>query len=343
MKNLKRFNFSLITRTSAFISEKRDTFNKNKMTSKRNCTELHVATKNINLSEIKRLLSLGADVNVKDDLGKTPLHYAVKKNQIDCTEILLKSGARVNALDQGGRTPLHQACIDTSCNEEMIKFLVKRGANVNALNNPERVTPFAQIYDHPSFYPDFVPETLTRFLLKYIDIDKANPRKRCILNLIRPSNTSGKLILEHIAKLEARGVRMHPSLFRKISKEPHLSDYFEKCKEELILAKSTKLNNCWVTFYNLLMDSKRKLKNYAGNEELIEAFENSDCLSKFPIYGSEIVKNLVEKGIERRRLFDEASVALSRFWPLLNPNHLIIRDVLDCLTAKDHVKLTVEV
>lgn len=106
------------------------------------------------------------------------------------------------------------------------------------------------------------------------------------------------------------------------------------CTEELLLAKSSRLKNSWVTFFNLLVDNKRKLKNYAGNKDLVEDFRSSDCLKKFPIYGS-TMQNNVEKGINRRGFFDESSNLFSHYLPVFSPNHLIVRDTLDCLITDD--------
>ncbi|GAL84849.1 ankyrin repeat protein [Sporocytophaga myxococcoides] len=55
---------------------------------------------------IKKLIALGADVNVQDYSGKTPLHYACSKNDPELVDLLLSSGANVNIKDSLGLTPL---------------------------------------------------------------------------------------------------------------------------------------------------------------------------------------------------------------------------------------------
>ena len=105
----------------------------------------------------------------------------------------------------------------------------------------------------------------------------------------------------------------------------------------MILAKNTNLPDSWVTFFNFLVDSKKKLKNYAGNEELIQEFKNTDCLEIFPIYGPSMLKNM-KKGIEMRELYDKSCVLLTDCLPIFNPTHLIIRGALDCLSKKDLCK-----
>jgi ankyrin repeat protein len=65
---------------------------------------------------IKMLLTAGANVNEKDEMGNTPLHRAVYsghdyhadpiKDQVEAITLLLKSGADVNAVNNNGNTPL---------------------------------------------------------------------------------------------------------------------------------------------------------------------------------------------------------------------------------------------
>ena len=76
------------------------------------------------------LLNQGADVNAKDNFGRTPLHYAAEKNASAMVEVLLKQGADVNAKDNLDRTPLHYAAEKNA--SAMVKVLLKQGADVNA-------------------------------------------------------------------------------------------------------------------------------------------------------------------------------------------------------------------
>ena len=81
---------------------------------------------NLTLEEAKELIKNGADVNEKDDGGKTPIFYANTKKLV---QYLIETGANVNHKDHYGLTPL---CHDI--NIKIARTLIKNGADVNALD-----------------------------------------------------------------------------------------------------------------------------------------------------------------------------------------------------------------
>lgn len=86
-------------------------------------------------SEIAELLlSKGADVNIKDDDGRTLLHRIVHSSDISLAkELVLKYGADVNAKDNSGDTPLYKAAYNLD-NIELAQFLIDNGADVKTRN-----------------------------------------------------------------------------------------------------------------------------------------------------------------------------------------------------------------
>jgi len=58
---------------------------------------------------IQLLIDHGANVNVKDQNGKTPLHIAAVVPYMEGMQVLIEHGANVNAVDDNGKTPLDYA------------------------------------------------------------------------------------------------------------------------------------------------------------------------------------------------------------------------------------------
>jgi hypothetical protein len=97
---------------------------------------------------------LGADVNARDDLGKTPLMYAAEQNAgVGVLLTLLKNGAKPDVRDAKGRTSLHYAvnpdqhellrrwqtlpvciCIHRACSIQTAADTVRHGITAQSLS-----------------------------------------------------------------------------------------------------------------------------------------------------------------------------------------------------------------
>jgi len=88
------------------------------------------------LDVAKILMDKGADVNAKDDNGKTALMHAVHYD-LEVVRLLVDKGADVNARDNDGRTVL----ISASSHLDVVKYLVERGAEINARDDKWGTTP----------------------------------------------------------------------------------------------------------------------------------------------------------------------------------------------------------
>lgn len=104
---------------------------------------IHDAAWTGNAEYAKRLIELGANVNISPEKNKlTPLHAAAGYNHIEVARILLENGADVDATTvfQGpsqytwaphfGETPLHLAVL--FCGMEMVQLLLDAGAQPGA-------------------------------------------------------------------------------------------------------------------------------------------------------------------------------------------------------------------
>jgi ankyrin repeat protein len=60
--------------------------------------ELFEAARKNNVPEVLRLLSVGADVNAKNNYGETPLHCACLMGHVAVLNQLLSSGANIDAI-----------------------------------------------------------------------------------------------------------------------------------------------------------------------------------------------------------------------------------------------------
>lgn len=93
------------------------------------------------LDEVRRTLDAGANVHARQgeerNNGRTALHYAAgggryaaSGRHVEVARLLVARGADVNAAAQGGYAPLHVAA--GLGQRDMVEFLLKQGANVNA-------------------------------------------------------------------------------------------------------------------------------------------------------------------------------------------------------------------
>ena len=107
------------------------------------CTPLFIAATCGNVEILRFLVENGANVNATDDFGLTPLMAAVENQFLDAVTFLIDQGADVNLQDSSGLTVLHYATevsIDpSSC--LIVKQLINRGANINAVTNDDKLTP----------------------------------------------------------------------------------------------------------------------------------------------------------------------------------------------------------
>jgi ankyrin repeat protein len=84
---------------------------------------------------VQYLILQGADVNARNNSGKTPLHGAAE--DCLCIEILqhlVSQGANVNAKDDTGRVPLHYA-VRPYPNIDILKYLISQGADTCTQDN----------------------------------------------------------------------------------------------------------------------------------------------------------------------------------------------------------------
>jgi ankyrin repeat protein len=97
-------------------------------------TPIYPGAVNGHLDVVQYLVAQGADVKAKDSDGFTVLHWTVLlKGNLEVVQYLIAHGADVNARDKEGSTPLFNAAMGGSL--DIVQYLVTHGANVKATNN----------------------------------------------------------------------------------------------------------------------------------------------------------------------------------------------------------------
>lgn len=95
-------------------------------------TLLHRAVNNTNVREVERLSTThNIDINARGYCDKTPLYYAVEKQHDKIVSQLIRARANVEAKDDDGKTPLFAAAVGK---QSIVKALIKAQANVNVRN-----------------------------------------------------------------------------------------------------------------------------------------------------------------------------------------------------------------
>jgi ankyrin repeat protein len=100
-------------------------------------TPLHMALQTthteIQAPLIRLLLKSGADLTLKDTLGRTPIFPSCLTNNLEIAMLLFKKKVEVNTRDNMGMTVLHNAA--RYGHMEMLEFLLKAGADPNIKTN----------------------------------------------------------------------------------------------------------------------------------------------------------------------------------------------------------------
>ena len=85
------------------------------------------------LSAVKRLAESGCDISSPDKWGNhfTPLMWAILYDEKDIATYLIAKGCDVNQQDIDGETALQYALYGGDANIDLVKQLIKHGADVN--------------------------------------------------------------------------------------------------------------------------------------------------------------------------------------------------------------------
>ena len=101
-----------------------------------------------NVEKARLLIARGANVNARSDTERTPLLVAASyPRTVELLRLLLDRGADLRAQDRAGTTALALAV--RSADVDVVRFLVEKGLDPNALSPGARRAGFAR-YDRPT-------------------------------------------------------------------------------------------------------------------------------------------------------------------------------------------------
>lgn len=80
------------------------------------------------------LIRQGADVNKREKREWTALHFAAQDYDLRSVKLLVENGAEINAIDDYGANVLLRAVMNAKGQGDVIKFLVKHGADGHVKN-----------------------------------------------------------------------------------------------------------------------------------------------------------------------------------------------------------------
>ena len=136
-----------------------------------------------NIEAIKQHLAAGTDVDAKQPPGGgTPLLVAATFGRAEAAKFLIEKGANVNASSNDGATALHGAAF--FCRTETVKLLLSRGADVNAKNSREE-TPLDAVAGEWSQELEDIYKWLAELWKLQLDLERIKAARPKIADLLR--------------------------------------------------------------------------------------------------------------------------------------------------------------
>lgn len=295
-------------------------------------TALHCAASRQNTYEVfQLLLKCGAKANSKNLLGATPFLYALRYCDMRVVDLFLKYGADVTAVDKDGKTALHYAAANTDVevirfaleqgcdlecsdnddysalhhaakwgNSEGCEFLLRQGAMVNKKSTKTEDTPLSLLIS--------APQSDVQILLDYDANVAEKVGGKSILEMAAAEKVDEDIrhvLMQHVAKLEFFKLGVEQYDLQTIENEDCYRDYYKRCLEELEFMTRTILYDD-VSIFNIVMDSEDAVAEYAKIDKLVQALEEEDYDSQFPIYFSSL-KSRFYAEVDKHRSVMECS------------------------------------
>ena len=228
---------------------------------------IHIASKYNNIRVLNFLISLKANMNIKNKEGDTALHFASKHNNIDSLNILLKNGANIKLKNNKGRSLLFN--IVKNKNIDILNFIYNNGINIHTKDNDDNNLIHYSLLENPDY-------NIIRFL-----IDKNVS--------LQEKNNKGMLPIEFInSKIETDEVQKDEKLLLSLSSiQSYIYRYTntEKNKFDLVNVSENVVEypvqfDTMVCYKNTLSNKELNGNNKNSSSKIIKAKDEDDCLNK---------------------------------------------------------------
>ena len=209
-------------------------------------------------------------------------------------------------------------------------MLVEHGANVNHVDEDgkTRVSPL-----YLALKDFLLPSEFVRTLLKYgakFNFDHTMIRE----TLEAPGGLEySHLLLRHTALFEAQNRHDGPANFDLNLLNEELRKYYARCRDELELMKSIKIEETNVSFFKILVNPD--IGPYTRNESIRNVFDASNVSKRFPIYGDLLCERF-SKEVRFQKLVEEATNSPCRILNCdRNSSHILLSNIISHLDESD--------
>lgn len=276
-------------------------------------------------------INSGMPVNELDNDGNSAIVHALEAENIQLVSFLVKKGADVNAKSVGVECyPLYMAAASNDANA--VNFFLSKGAEINAKTYEDWTALHAACNRHY--------EKIIRLLIqKGADISVEDDMGSTPFKFLNPDAyretdvPSINYMLKEIAKVKFFDeTAVSKTDLNLIQTHPVMQELFDSCMKELKQMLSTKFYTIY-SYCSVITMSKniKKLSNLVKNEKFIKNFEAN--LPAFPNYESDL-KRILDEAIQlRNRVLLVESRLKAAFGNSL-PD-IIIRKVAENLSVED--------
>lgn len=242
-------------------------------------------------------------INGQNKHGETPLHRAIVRDKHDLSTLFIQKGAIVNTRVKVYDVSPFYTAIATGFKVKFIRLMLQQGATVND-NNAHGSTPL-----HAACGVNNI-KIIRELLLRGADIGAETLTGATPFSIAhhRSFQDCKQQMMRWICRAEITYLSSQSVIIKISNNDLNLiknnsenNQYYEKCREELMLMKTTKLHDLY-SFFNILMMCDKLCKQFCNlsvKPEFVRSFSKN--LKLFPMYRSVLKKIYIRAFVEKKK------------------------------------------